>query len=79
MVDNGQEVLIAGHCHDWVRLANQIFLDPVVRKDADVVVIGQDSVPPAANGQTLGRLAIFELEVPFLHVFPFVKGFELDV
>ena len=79
MVNNRHEVLITCHGHDWVGLANQVFLNAIVREDADVVVVGEHCIPATACGETFHRLSILELVVPLLDVFPFVEWLELNV
>ena len=79
MVNDCEEVLITNHRHDRGSLAQQMFLDPVVREDSDVVEVCLNCAPATADREALHRLIIFEFKVPRFHVFPLVERLEHDV
>ena len=60
-------------------LRDHAFLQAVVGEDPDVVVVREDSVPPAADSHALDTLSVLELIVPLFDVFPLIEWLELDV
>ena len=50
VVDDGKEVLVASHGHDWGGLAEDSLLDTFCGKYSDVTEISVNRAPPRATG-----------------------------
>ena len=79
MVDHSKEVFISNHGNNRSSLTEQMLLDSIVGKDADVVEVSMDGTPAASNSETLYGLLVLKLIVPWLYVFPLIERLEEDV
>ena len=54
MVDHSQQVFVANHADDWRAEAKNVLLDSIAAENSHVSVIGVNTGPSAADGDTLG-------------------------